>query len=173
MTKRARIEALAREGKTKEEICEITDFSRGYVSNVLCDIRHPGLLRAAQSRWAEKTGWRSSRAAREARRQWRKEHRKDAAEHRRRTRTGHQKATLPLAQKRGQDWTPDEIWFLKKHGATMTIRQLALALGRTYVGVQLKTRRIGLDLRGEKMGAGAQYFKNGYRIEEVKACASE
>ena len=168
MTKKAQIETLFREGKALGEIKSLTGFSRGYISNVLCNIRRPGLLRVAQDRWVEKSGWRSSPRARQARKMWRKNHRMEAAEHRRRMRRGHQKATLPTAQKHAQFWTPDEIYFLEKHGGTMTIRQTAIALGRTYVGVQLKARRMGFDLRGQKIGAGAGYFKASYRTEEVR-----
>ena len=61
----------------------------------------------------------------------------------------------------------DEIDFLEKNAATMTIRQLALALKRTYMGVQLKAHRMSIDLRGNKMGANAGKFREIYQNAEV------
>ena len=71
----------------------------------------------------------------------------------------HQEVTKPLAKKDRQEWTLQDIEYLKIYGAVKCIRELALDLGRTYVAVQNAGHRFRIDMRGNKMGINAQRFK--------------
>ncbi|MDO8560634.1 MAG: hypothetical protein Q7R91_00245 [bacterium] len=167
MTKKTRIEDLHRRGETIGEIHAITGFSRGYISNVLSDIRHPGSSAAASKRWINKNRSRVNKY----RKSYKKDHPEEHRKMQRLMNTKHQEITLPSARQRGQEWTMREIEFLETRGKELTILQIALALGRTYNGVQMKAHGLKLDLHGDKMGTNANRFKSLYQQKEATDAA--
>ncbi|OGF61641.1 hypothetical protein A2662_00065 [Candidatus Giovannonibacteria bacterium RIFCSPHIGHO2_01_FULL_45_33] len=81
------------------------------------------------------------------------------AKHRKNMQNAHAEATVPHATRSHRQWNQNEKIFLLKNGKNMRIRDLAIALGRTYYAVQMYACKQGIDLRGDKMGANANRFK--------------
>ena len=152
MTKRAKIEALYQSGMTSIRlIVQATDYNYGYVSNILANIRNPGILLGAYKRWLAKNPY-EKYASFQRSKKWKKDHPEKAAISRAHNLERHFNATFPQAIKRYQWWENEDIKFLRNNCTTLTIRQMALVLGRTYSGVQHKGHVLGLDMRGDKMG---------------------
>ena len=59
----------------------------------------------------------------------------------------HNDATLELASERYIRWGSDEEDFLSVNASTMTTRDIAFLLGRTYLGVMSKAFKIGVKLQ--------------------------
>ena len=156
-TKRSVIEALFKEGKKIGEITETTGFSYGYVGNIISDIRCPGTLARTRKNY-EKSGRR-----REAKQNWKKLHPILRSKYRKNMFNAHQDATRPLAVNSRQEWTIRDIEYLEQYGSTKTVRQMALDLRRSFASVQTKAFKMGIDLRGDKMGANAARFVGIYK----------
>ena len=140
MSKSQKIKILLQNGLTPKDIEIITGFSYKYICNVVYDLKNPGVLLAANKRW-------------------RKSHRDKNSKHKRKLILVHQEITKPLAKNARQPWMVHEIEYLKTHGSTKTIKELALDLKRTYRAVQMAGHRFNIDLRGNKMGVNANRFR--------------
>jgi hypothetical protein len=80
---------------------------------------------------------------------------------------------LGLARKKEPFWTPEDEHFLESHLHKMSIRDIAIYLGRTQTAVRLKAKRIGVNktqegytMRGLCMGLGCDHHK----VEKWIAC---
>ncbi|MBI2670204.1 MAG: hypothetical protein HYX20_03615 [Candidatus Yanofskybacteria bacterium] len=155
MTKRQQIAALLKEGLNYKEIAERIRSSYQYVANIAMDLRHPSCLSASISKFRQKYP--------ERRREWLKKNPEIKSKERKKILDFHQNITRPLAKNHWQRWTIKEIEFLEQHGKSMSIHELAIELGRTYMAVQMAANRFDIDLRGNKVGAGAAMFVGSYR----------
>ena len=166
MTKKQAIEDLARQGKGKIEIAALTGYSRPYIKNVIEEMRKPGVLRKRREKWLAKFGSITQY------RQTTEGGRNIIKRGGRALRANHYNATRPSARNHGKQWTTREIEHLEQHGKEKSIRQLALDLGRTYRSVQSAANKFGIDLRGDKMGANGNKFKEIYAQKTASPAAT-
>lgn len=156
MSKSAVILDLFNQGNTRKAISEATGLSYGYVRNVIWDFRTGG-IKAAARRYRKTDKWRAVASKRNKTR--RKYKTGSFYRYQKKLVRRHQEETKPLAKKFRQEWTLQDIGYLKEQGQIKCMRELALDLGRTYRAVQAAGHKFGVDLRGDKMGVNANRFR--------------
>lgn len=163
MTKREQIAALLKENKNYEEIAVLVGSTRGYVSNIAMDLKRPGCLYVSVCGWNKRNPGRL--------RKYRKNNPEKISRLRKIILDFHQQRTKTTAHNHHKSWTTKDMEYLEQYGKEKTIHELALELGRSYMGVQMFAFRMGIDLRGDKVGAGATRFIGAYgsKLIEPKA----
>ncbi len=160
MSKRSQIEALLKEGKQKyKEIAATVGTSFRYVCNIAEEIRNGGIT-PARRRYISTEKYRL--VHRRHSKKWKADNSAQKGIIKKRSVDRHQVSTLAAASKKYQPWTSVELEYLREHGKTKTAHQLAVDLKRTYLAILGVASRHGIDLRGDKMGAGSARFINVY-----------
>ncbi len=163
-TKRQQIEALLKEKKSYKEIAIIINSSYQYVSNVVCDLK-TGSITASHKKWVDllkgedscrREEYRKNQC--EAQKKYKKNNPQKRKAHKIKNLDLHRKITRANAHNHCQGWTTKDIKYLEESGKEKTIHQLALDLGRTYSSIQQAGIRYRIDMRGDKIGAGASKF---------------
>ncbi len=157
-TKKAIVEELFAEGMTSPiEIRKKTGFSYGYVRNIVSDIKSPGSFKKSREKYFKtKKGqsvrkraidkWRGNNPdkVRAHRKKWRNNNPDKVMVQNNKRYRNRQEETIPTADNRYQEWTVEEIKFLEKNKEKNTIKEMALALNRTYGGVNGALTRFNL-----------------------------
>ena len=167
-TKRQQIEALLKEKKSYKEIATIVNTSYWYVANVACDLK-TGSITASHKKWVDLLmnqdggkGEEYRKNNREKQRRYKKNNPQIRKAHKIKNLALHQKITVAKADNHHQRWATKDIEYLEEHGKELAIHQLALNLGRSYLAVQACAHVHEIDLRGDKVGAGAAKFVSTY-----------
>ena len=152
MTKIQIIKKYLAKGLQAKAIERRTGIRRGYIHNVTWKTRHPEQFRDSIRKW------RRSVPRHRVRAQLRQKPSYGKAQQRNKQR--HQRETLKTAKRTHMPWTSRDLDYLMVHGTTLTVHEMAVALGRTHGAVLRKAvrRRILLG-HEEKSGLNAQQFK--------------
>lgn len=149
MTQRERMRRLMESGCSIQQITTKTGLGYRYVAATIWGLKNPQRRLAAAKRWKKRNP------------KW-------VARQRRDIRRKHREATLPHARNAHNRWVARDIQYLRNHGKSKNIRNLAKILGRTHKAVQNAGTRYRIDFRGDKIGAGAIRFKQKYARKKRK-----